>query len=99
VNTLEKMDAEQLALNEIGQCELSLNQMISFDPYAKIKGTGSFIVIDKYTNATLAAGMILTKSNSAALSSKRVYSEEEKALNEMIREKFPEWGCRRIDEL
>ncbi|MEO1896929.1 MAG: sulfate adenylyltransferase subunit CysN [Cycloclasticus sp.] len=99
VNTLEKMDAEQLALNEIAQCELSLNQMISFDPYAKIKGTGSFIVIDKYTNATLAAGMILTKSNSAAQSSKRVYSEEEKALNEMIREKFPEWGCRRIDEL
>jgi hypothetical protein len=43
--------------------------------------------------------MILTKSNSAALSSKRVYSEEEKALNEMIREKFPEWGCRPIDEL
>jgi sulfate adenylyltransferase subunit 1 len=99
VNTLEKMDAEQLALNEIGQCELSLNQIMSFDAYAKIKGTGSFIVIDKYTNATLAAGMILTKSNSAAQLSKRVYSEEEKALNEMIREKFPEWGCRRIDEL
>jgi sulfate adenylyltransferase subunit 1 len=100
INTLEKTGAEQLELNEIGQCHLSLNQMISFDPYTQIKGTGSFIVIDKYTNATLAAGMILRKSSSHAIQdNQRIYSDFEQELNAMIRAKFPEWQCKAIDEL
>lgn len=47
MSTLEKGEASELHLNEIAQCQLSLNKMISFDTYADIKGTGSFIVIDK----------------------------------------------------
>ena len=59
VNTLEHFDAEQLQLNEIGFCEVSLNAPLSFDPYKKNKGTGSFIIIDRLTNVTVAAGMIV----------------------------------------
>lgn len=99
VNTLQKEATSELQLNEIAQCKLSLKQAIAFDAYADIKGTGSFIVIDKYTHATLAAGMILNKTDGAQASTVRRYSAEDKALNAMIREKFPEWGCRAIEEL
>jgi len=100
VNTLEKIPADELPLNEIAQCQLSLNQVIAFDAYADIKGTGSFIVIDKYTHATLAAGMINGKSEQVAkASSNREYSAFEKDMNALVRQHFPEWGCRSIDEL
>ncbi|MBV1873412.1 MAG: sulfate adenylyltransferase subunit CysN [Gammaproteobacteria bacterium] len=100
VNTLEQGKAETLALNEIAQCQLDLNQMISFDPYSEIKGTGSFIVIDKYTNATLAAGMIKkATAKTEKQASTKNYSEFEKDLNSLVRKHFPEWGCRSVDEL
>ncbi len=100
VNTLEKMPAEQLELNEIAQCQLSLNQRISFDPYSNIKGTGSFIIIDKYTNATLAAGMIQRKSAAQSpVQNQREYSAFEKDLNALVRRHFPDWQCKAIDEL
>ena len=59
VNTMEHFDTEQLQLNEIGFCEVSLNAPLAFDPYKKNKGTGSFIIIDRLTNVTVAAGMIV----------------------------------------
>jgi bifunctional enzyme CysN/CysC len=58
VNTLEQHSADQLKLNEIGRCELTLTAPIAFDPYGNCKGTGSFIVIDRLTNVTVGAGMI-----------------------------------------
>lgn len=100
VNTLEKGAAKRLELNEIAQCQLSLNQAISFDPYTEIKGTGSFIVIDKYTNATLAAGMVVQKSQTTtSKSSHREYTPFEQDLNALIRQHFPEWQCRSIDDV
>jgi sulfate adenylyltransferase subunit 1 len=100
VNTLEKEQASDLQLNEIAQCQLSLNQVIAFDPYDKIKGTGSFIVIDRYTNATLAAGMIQRASSEDSQRHLALkYSAFEKELNELVRKNFPEWGCRSIEEL
>ncbi|MEY8195356.1 MAG: sulfate adenylyltransferase subunit CysN [Cycloclasticus sp.] len=100
VNTLEKMSADELQLNEIAQCQLSLNQVIAFDAYADVKGTGSFIVIDKYSHATLAAGMIQGKLAQAEKSTAvRTYSAFEKDMNALVRQHFPEWGCRSIDEL
>lgn len=96
VNTLEEVAAEQLQLNEIARCDLSLNSMIAFDPYQQVKGTGSFIVIDKYSNATLGAGMIVKKAQSASASGSKHYSEAEKALNEYIRTHYPEWGCKAV---
>jgi bifunctional enzyme CysN/CysC len=46
------------ALNEIGFCNLSLSAPIAFDPYEANRETGGFILIDRFTNATLGAGMI-----------------------------------------
>ena len=59
VNTLEWHEADQLKLNEIGLCEVSLSAPLAFDPYKLCKGTGSFIVIDRLTNVTVGAGMIV----------------------------------------
>ncbi len=59
VNTLEHHAADQLHLNEIGLCEVTLNAPIAFDPYKRSKGTGSFIIIDRLTNVTVGAGMIV----------------------------------------
>ncbi len=100
VNTLEQQPAKQLELNEIAQCRLSLNQKISFDSYDKIKGTGSFVIIDKYTNATLAAGMIKKSSNlQTAAQNQKEYSAFEKDLNALVRQHFPEWECKSINDL
>ena len=50
--------ARTLALNEIGFCNLATAQPIAFDPYAKNRETGGFILIDRLTNETAGAGMI-----------------------------------------
>jgi bifunctional enzyme CysN/CysC len=58
VNTLEHVAARQLDLNEIGLCNISLDQAIAFDPYTENRETGGFILIDRLTNETVAAGLI-----------------------------------------
>jgi bifunctional enzyme CysN/CysC len=58
VNTLEHLAAKKLDLNEIGICNLSLDQPVAFDAYAENRDTGSFILIDRLTNATVGAGLI-----------------------------------------
>ncbi|NOU21711.1 MAG: sulfate adenylyltransferase subunit CysN [Methyloglobulus sp.] len=58
VNTLEHHDANELKLNEIGSCTVSVNAPVVFDPYKNSKWTGSFIIIDRLTNGTVGAGMI-----------------------------------------
>ena len=58
VNTLEQIAARQLELNEIGLCNISLDQPIAFDAYAENRDTGGFILIDRLSNETMAAGMI-----------------------------------------
>jgi len=58
VNTLEHLAAKKLALNEIGVCNLALDQPIVFDPYAENRDTGGFILIDRLSNATIGAGLI-----------------------------------------
>jgi bifunctional enzyme CysN/CysC len=62
VNTLHREQAPTLALNEIGRCRVQLNQPISFDGYRNNHGTGAFIVVDRITNVTVAAGMILQRT-------------------------------------
>lgn len=58
VNTMAQQQAASLELNSIARCELQLEQPVVADPYQLLKGTGSFIVVDRLTNATVAAGMI-----------------------------------------
>jgi bifunctional enzyme CysN/CysC len=58
VNTLEHQAATTLGLNEIGVCNVALDRPIAFDPYAENRDTGGFIVIDRMTNNTVAAGLL-----------------------------------------
>jgi len=58
VNTLAKLAAKTLALNEVGVCNLSLAKPVAFDPCADNRDTGAFILIDRYSNETVAAGTI-----------------------------------------
>ncbi|SFQ48906.1 bifunctional enzyme CysN/CysC [Geopseudomonas sagittaria] len=58
VNSLEQLAARTLQLNEIGVCNLGLDQPIPFDSYADNRDTGGFIVIDRLSNQTVGAGML-----------------------------------------
>lgn len=57
--------AQTLALNEIGQVQLRLDRVISVDTYAENRDTGGFILIDRISNATVAAGMVLKATQQA----------------------------------
>lgn len=59
VNTQKSHQADQLQLNEIGLCEIVLTVPIAFDAYSVNKTTGAFILIDRLTNITIGAGMIV----------------------------------------
>ncbi|MBW8367005.1 MAG: sulfate adenylyltransferase subunit CysN [Arenimonas sp.] len=58
VNTQAELAARHLDLNEVGYCNLSLDQAIAFEPYASSRTLGGFILIDRQTNATVAAGTL-----------------------------------------
>ena len=58
VNTLERLAARQLELNEIGLVQLRLDQPLAFDSYASNRDTGGFILIDRISNSTVGAGML-----------------------------------------
>ncbi|MDP4598464.1 MAG: sulfate adenylyltransferase subunit CysN [Pseudomonadales bacterium] len=66
VNTLAQTSTASLALNEIGRCEVLLSQRLAFDAYASNRHTGSFIIIDRLTNVTVGAGMIVGPGASQA---------------------------------
>jgi bifunctional enzyme CysN/CysC len=55
---LDRLAAKTLELNAIGVTEFATDQPIAFEPYATSRELGGFILIDKFTNATVAAGMI-----------------------------------------
>jgi len=58
VNTLDEQAAQQLELNEIGLCQVSLDRPIAFDLYSRNRETGGFILIDKLSNDTVGAGLL-----------------------------------------
>jgi bifunctional enzyme CysN/CysC len=58
VDNLDHVAGKTLELNDVGSCNLNTTKALVFDPYAENADTGSFILIDRFTNATVAAGMI-----------------------------------------
>jgi bifunctional enzyme CysN/CysC len=58
VNTLQRLAAKKLAMNEVGFCDFALGQAIAFDPYAANRAMGGFILIDRVSNATVGCGMV-----------------------------------------
>ena len=66
VNTLEHRSIARLGLNEVGHVQLSLTQALACDPYRTNSATGAFILIDRLTNNTVGAGMILEAGSGRA---------------------------------
>jgi bifunctional enzyme CysN/CysC len=58
VNTLEHLATKTLALNEIGVCNIALDQPVAFEPYTVSRALGGFILIDRMSNHTVGAGML-----------------------------------------
>ena len=98
INTFEENNTDTLELNDIAKVTLSLDRDIAVDPYHENRYTGSFIIIDKYTNATVGAGMIVSSVDGFAHleEEKKVYTQAEIELNELIRRNYPEWNCKAI---
>lgn len=99
INTFKELATDKLELNDIAKCTLSLDRQIAVDPYNENRHTGSFIIIDRYSNTTVGAGMIVNSiaSNGADEETKiREYTKAEIELNAYIRNNFPEWGCKEI---
>ena len=78
VNTFEEQPAEELSLNTIAKCELMLSQQLVFDPYDQSKYTGSFIIIDRLSNVTVGAGMIIEKTDHTSNDDWTPVTEEER---------------------
>jgi len=62
INSLQRSPAPTLGLNEIGRCEIELTEPACIDSYRRNRATGALIVIDRITNATVAAAMALDTS-------------------------------------
>jgi bifunctional enzyme CysN/CysC len=69
VNSLHREPAEQLRLNEVGRVRVALHRAIPFDAYRKNRSTGAFVVIDRLTNNTVGAGMIVDREPGTAAGS------------------------------
>ena len=61
VNTLDKEHANRIQLNEIAHVVVDLSQPIAFDAYRRNRQTGAFVVVDRVSNNTVGAGMILER--------------------------------------
>ncbi|GAB7127193.1 hypothetical protein JCM19000A_17000 [Silvimonas sp. JCM 19000] len=105
VNTLEHVPAEQLALNEIARVTVDVTAPVVFDAYSQCRGTGNFIIIDRLTNATAGAGMVLapaaasaqgTAADIAAMSELERLRAFEVEMNGLVRKYFPHWGAKDI---
>ncbi|HUS38340.1 MAG TPA: adenylyl-sulfate kinase, partial [Pirellulales bacterium] len=59
VNTLHRQDAPRLSLNEIGRCAVTLSEAIAFDAYKLNRATGAMVIVDRITNRTVGAAMIM----------------------------------------
>ncbi len=58
INTFEQLSGNSMSLNEIGELTLSLDKAIPFEPYKDCRPMGAFVLIDRYSYATVGAGMI-----------------------------------------
>ena len=99
VNTLERNEALRLELNEIARCQLSLNHEVAFDDYKQVKGTGSFIIIDRLTNVTVGAGMVVSKGRENESKVNSNISAFEIEFNALVRKHFPHWEAKDISKL
>jgi bifunctional enzyme CysN/CysC len=87
VDTLAHLADRTLALNEIGFCNMSTAMPVAFDPYAVNRDTGAFILIDRFTNETVGAGMIafgLRRASNIHWQALTVGREQRAALKDQV---------------
>ena len=96
VNSMEHKDTVRLALNEIAVGKIKLTQPVACDPYKKNRTTGAFIIIDRVTNGTVGAGMIIDVAEDASAGQ---FSEFELEFNDLVRKHFPHWNATDIRKL
>jgi len=98
VNTQEHSQVEQLQLNDIALVNVLLTQPVVADSYKQNLATGAFIVIDRLTNITVGAGMVVEQLQAAQLTPTQ-YSQFEVELNALVRKHFPHWGAVDLQQL
>lgn len=99
VNSYEREQVDTLGLNDIASCKMVLTRPIAADAYTDNRLTGSFIVVDRISNNTVGAGMIVgvsRRDEDAKKIAGKNYTDAEKALNAYVRQHFPEWNCKEI---
>jgi sulfate adenylyltransferase subunit 1 len=96
VNSMEHKNTVRLALNEIAVGKIKLTQPVACDPYTKNRSTGAFIIIDRVTNGTVGAGMIIDVAEDTSAGQ---FSEFELEFNDLVRKYFPHWNATDIRKL
>jgi len=84
LNTMECMAAKRLNQNDIGQCNINIDQNIAFDSYSDNRDSGGFILIDRMTNNTVGAGLInfaLRRSQNITIQAVDVSKQQRAELN------------------
>ncbi|WP_028023177.1 sulfate adenylyltransferase subunit CysN [Enterovibrio calviensis] len=97
INNFNTLATDKLALNEIGVADIHLNAPVAVDRYSDIRKTGAFIVIDRLSNITVAAGMVEDIHSALGTQQSRTYTAAEIALNRYIRDHYPEWGTKSVE--
>ncbi len=97
VNTLEHISVDKLELNDIGYAKLVLSKRVVYDSYDINRQTGRFIIIEKYSNKTVGAGMIKQKTKGKKSTLK--HSDFEVEFNALVRKHFPHWGTKDISKI
>ncbi|UJF18004.1 sulfate adenylyltransferase subunit CysN [Vibrio sp. SS-MA-C1-2] len=102
VNTMERNEAAQLGLNEIGRCHFTFNEPLQIDNYHQNRQTGSFIIIDRLSNATVGAAMVIGEiagidGADVKHSQTTDYSVFELELNALICQHFPHWQAKNLN--
>ncbi len=98
VNTQEQKPGDKLQLNDIAVADLTFSQPVVVDAYPNHRFTGSFIVIDRLTNITVGAGMVIEGLRRTRTSHAQ-FSEFELEFNALVRKHFPHWDAKDISKL
>lgn len=99
VNTFEKSKVSSLTLNDIAAVDVSLEQTVVVDSYGSNRATGAFIVIDRLTNITVGAGMVIEAREASEQTGTGDFSAFEIELNALIRKHFPHWDAKDLSKL
>ncbi|WP_350998046.1 sulfate adenylyltransferase subunit CysN [Shewanella sp. TB7-MNA-CIBAN-0143] len=98
VNTLERSAASSLSLNTIARVKLDLTESIVLDAYSLVRDTGGMILIDRLSNATVAAAMVVS-GHQGDKQTNTEFSAFEVEFNTLVRKHFPHWNARDISVL